>query len=176
MEITKSDVIKGGIGLVTGGPVGAVLSPAVGRAVMGKTWAWALIGVVGGPMSWFVSSIPFALLTAPVQEAGQKVEAVASSEGAQEPEEESVKPERQERQQARRGKVSMENYNLLQTGMTYEQVVEILGEEGTEMSRVEALGSPTVMYMWKAGGFSAGNMNATFQDNELFSKAQYGLP
>lgn len=31
VEITKSDYVKGGIGLVTGGPLGAVLSPIVGR-------------------------------------------------------------------------------------------------------------------------------------------------
>jgi len=48
---------------VTGGPLGAVLSPLVGRAVMGRTWAWALIGVVAGPMSWVISTMPLALLT-----------------------------------------------------------------------------------------------------------------
>jgi hypothetical protein len=64
MEITKGDIIKGGIGLVTGGPLGAVLSPVVGRAVLGKTWAWALIGVAAGPFCWFIFSLPFALISA----------------------------------------------------------------------------------------------------------------
>jgi hypothetical protein len=82
----------------------------------------------------------------------------------------------QQQQQVRRGRVNMDNYNRLVAGMTYEQVVEILGKEGTEMSRVESVEYPTVMYMWEAGGLSIGNMNVTFQNGGLISKAQFGLP
>jgi hypothetical protein len=71
VEITKADYVKGGIGLVTGGPLGAVLSPIVGRALVGRTWAWALIGVVAGPMSWVISTVPIALLTYQPERASQ---------------------------------------------------------------------------------------------------------
>lgn len=64
----------------------------------------------------------------------------------------------------------MANYNKLQTGMTYEQVVQILGEEGKEMSSNDIARYKNVMYMWKAGGYSVGNMNAMFQKAPLFRK------
>ncbi len=70
----------------------------------------------------------------------------------------------------------MENYNKLQTGMTYEQVVSILGEEGKEMSSNDIAGYRNVMQMWKAGGFTVGNMNTMFQNGALIQKAQFELP
>jgi len=59
--------------------------------------------------------------------------------------------------------------------MSYSQVVSILGSQGTEMSSSDIAGYSTVMYSWDGeGGFGA-NMNATFQNGELVSKAQFGL-
>ncbi len=73
--------------------------------------------------------------------------------------------------------ITMAKYKKIKSGMTYQEVVKIIGEEGEESSRVEIPGIPiTVMYMWKAKGFMAmGNMNATFQGNKLTTKAQFGL-
>ena len=73
--------------------------------------------------------------------------------------------------------ITMAKFKKIKSGMTYEEVVKIIGEEGEETSRVEIPGTPvTVMYMWKAKGFMAmGNMNATFQGNKLTTKAQFGL-
>lgn len=65
-------------------------------------------------------------------------------------------------------------YSGIQTGMSYSQVASIIGCAGSEMSRVELGGTTTVMYMWQGGVFS-GNMNATFQDDKLAMKAQFGL-
>ncbi len=59
------------------------------------------------------------------------------------------------------------------TGMTYPEVVGILGEAGEEMSRNELAGITTVMYSWKR--FGGANMNAMFQNGKLISKAQFGL-
>jgi hypothetical protein len=65
--------------------------------------------------------------------------------------------------------------------MTYEEVLEILGRPGEELSRSD-IGdmTTTVRHQWKAAdGF--GNMNATFQRTSgdvllgLVSKAQFGL-
>jgi len=68
----------------------------------------------------------------------------------------------------------MANYSRLKTGMNYEQVVKILGKEGTELSSTEFAGVKTVMYKWDGEGFGA-NMNAMFQRNKLTTKAQFGL-
>lgn len=65
------------------------------------------------------------------------------------------------------------NYRRLQEGMTYPEVVKVLGSNGTEMSRVDLAGSTTVMYSWQK--WSGANMNATFQNGRLISKAQFGL-
>jgi hypothetical protein len=73
-----------------------------------------------------------------------------------------------------RSGVTMANYERLETGMSYDGVVDILGEPGKEMSRNEIADITTVMYMW-SGGFVGGNMNAMFQNDRLVSKAQFGL-
>jgi cytoskeletal protein RodZ len=70
--------------------------------------------------------------------------------------------------------VTMANYTRLKTGMTYAQVVEILGKEGTELSSNEISGIKTVMYQWEGEGFGA-NMNAMFQNGKMIQKAQFGL-
>ena len=69
--------------------------------------------------------------------------------------------------------LTLATYNRLQAGMTYEQVREILGSSGTEMSRLELAGITTVMYQWTR--FGGANMNAMFQNGQLVSKAQFGL-
>ena len=71
------------------------------------------------------------------------------------------------------GGLTMANYNSISTGMSYREVVSILGEEGTEMSRNEIGGYTTVMYMWKK--WSGANMNAMFQNGKLVQEAQFGL-
>ena len=70
--------------------------------------------------------------------------------------------------------VTMEQFTSLKTGMSYEEVVTILGSEGEELSSIDIEGYSTIMYMWNGSSF-ASNMNATFQNNKLISKAQFGL-
>jgi cytoskeletal protein RodZ len=69
--------------------------------------------------------------------------------------------------------VTLENFNKIQTGMTYAQVVGILGEEGTVISENEIGDYKTVMYQF-TGGFGS-NCNTMFQNGKLISKAQFGL-
>jgi len=76
--------------------------------------------------------------------------------------------------------VTMASYSQIQNGMTYQQVVQIIGHPGTESSSNHMDGVPgvmasvdTVMYQWVNPGGS--NMNAMFQNNKLIEKAQFGL-
>lgn len=75
--------------------------------------------------------------------------------------------------------MSLEEYNAIEDGMSYTQVVEIVGCEGTEQSssNIEA-GSysvKTIMYTWEGNGGAGSNANVTFQNDEVVSKAQFGL-
>lgn len=73
-------------------------------------------------------------------------------------------------------KINLEKFNQIQSGMTYEQVVEIIGEEGTVMSNVD-IGNEeyqTTMYYWY-GEDGISNANVTIQGGKVVSKAQIGL-
>ena len=81
--------------------------------------------------------------------------------------------------QETKGKVNYENFEKIETGMTYEQVVQIFGEEGKVLSESEidiGIGEEysTIMYYWydKTG---IANCNIMFQNNKVVSKAQVGL-
>ncbi len=68
--------------------------------------------------------------------------------------------------------VTMSQYSSLYTGMSYSDVIDIIGG-GEEVSRSEVMGHTTVMYSWRNP--DGGNMNAMFQDRKMISKAQFGL-
>jgi ribosomal protein L32 len=70
--------------------------------------------------------------------------------------------------------VTKAKYERLQEGMTYVQVLGIMGEAGEELSRSDIAGYSTVMYAWKNSNGS--NMNAMFQNGRMVTKAQFGLP
>ena len=64
-------------------------------------------------------------------------------------------------------------YDRVGDGMSYAEVVAIIGEQGEELSRSDAGGLTTVMYAW--GNANGSNMTAMFQGDRLVNKAQFGL-
>lgn len=71
--------------------------------------------------------------------------------------------------------ITLEEYNKIETGMTYEQVVEIVGSNGTVSSQVEANGYKIVIITWYGNGVAGSNANVTFTNNAVTGKAQVGL-
>lgn len=76
--------------------------------------------------------------------------------------------------------VTYNEYLSIENGMSYQQVVSIIGEPGREISRNKTDGVPgvmedieTVMYEWANSDGS--NMNAMFQNDRLIQKAQFWL-
>ncbi|MEB2785542.1 zinc-ribbon domain-containing protein [Algoriphagus sp. E1-3-M2] len=76
--------------------------------------------------------------------------------------------------------VTFDEYERIKDGISYRQVVQIIGVEGEELSRNRIDGIPgvmeptvTVMYQWVNS--NGGNMNAIFQNDKLIQKAQFGL-
>jgi hypothetical protein len=64
--------------------------------------------------------------------------------------------------------------------MSYAQVIRIIGFDGEEMASSNMAGVPgvmeglsTKMYSWQNSDGT--NMNATFQNDRLVAKAQFGL-
>lgn len=71
--------------------------------------------------------------------------------------------------------ITLEEFNALTNGMTYNEVVEIIGGEGTLMSSSMISNIKTEMYSWDGSGSLGANANAMFQNGSLISKAQSGL-
>ncbi len=71
-------------------------------------------------------------------------------------------------------RITLEKYNQVKAGMTYDQVFAILKVHGEELSRVSIPGTPeTVLFAWK--NWDGTNMNVTFQGGKVTTKAQFGL-
>lgn len=73
--------------------------------------------------------------------------------------------------------VSLAEYHRIDDGMSYSQVVSIVGDSGTESSSSTMKGVPgvvpsitTKIYTWQNSDGS--NMNAMFQNDKLITKAQ----
>lgn len=74
-------------------------------------------------------------------------------------------------------KISKAEFDSISNGMTYEEVVAIIGGEGSVLSEVGEKGSPyySIMYQYEGEKGFGSNANFTFQDNKLQAKAQFGL-
>lgn len=71
--------------------------------------------------------------------------------------------------------VTAAEYRELRDGMTYREAVAVIGFPGVELSRTSIAGYTTVMFQWTNPAPAISNMNAMFQNDELVSKAQFGL-
>ncbi len=69
------------------------------------------------------------------------------------------------------GKISKEEYDRLEDGMTYAQAVRVIGGEGSLTGRT---GNLTV-YEWKGYGSGDASARLTFQSGKLSRKYQFGL-
>lgn len=87
-----------------------------------------------------------------------------------------VKPEEKKENKNDPG-ISKTEFETIKSGMTYEEVVKIIGSEGEVLSESGNKGEDlhTVMYQWEGEtGFGA-NANAMFQGGKLNNKSQFGL-
>lgn len=73
--------------------------------------------------------------------------------------------------------ITLEEFNKIESGMTYEQVKEIIGSDGTLTSDV-SIGDEkyhTQIYSWYGNTITGANANVTFQNGKVVGKAQVGL-
>jgi hypothetical protein len=71
----------------------------------------------------------------------------------------------------------MANFNRLQKGMTYAQVVKILGKEGEKSGELgtNETAFKIVMYKWAGDGGGDPRIDTFFKDGKLDTKSQFGL-
>jgi hypothetical protein len=72
-----------------------------------------------------------------------------------------------------RPKMDLDRYDQCKSGMTFEEVITIVGRPSSEMASSSVGGIDTVIYEWRAGILA--NANMTFQNNRLVSKAKIGF-
>lgn len=76
------------------------------------------------------------------------------------------------------GSISLQEFYKIEIGMTYEEVCNIVGGEGTLNTSVDLeMGDEykTEMYSWTGDGIIGANASITFQGGKVISKAQFGL-
>ena len=71
--------------------------------------------------------------------------------------------------------ITLAEFNKIETGMTYEEVTEIVGSSGTITSKSSVAGHETVIVTWYTNPNIGTNANVTFQDGKVIAKAQVGL-
>ena len=74
--------------------------------------------------------------------------------------------------------ISLDEFNQITTGMSYDEVVAIIGSQGELLSESDLGLGPeyaTSMWMWEGEGSIGANANVTFQGGSVIGKAQFGL-
>ena len=71
--------------------------------------------------------------------------------------------------------ITMEEYNQIESGMSYDQVKEIVGSPGEISSEVNSNGYHIMIVTWYGNGLAGSNANVTFTNDEVTGKAQVGL-
>lgn len=74
-------------------------------------------------------------------------------------------------------KINKEEFDSIKNGMSYEEVVNIVGGDGELLSETGTNGDQyhTMMYSWEGEKGFGSNANTTFQNGKLVNKAQFGL-
>lgn len=71
--------------------------------------------------------------------------------------------------------ITLDEYNQIQVGMTYEEVQEIVGSAGTVSAETSMAGIHTFIVTWYGNPTIGTNANVTFQNDAVVGKAQAGL-
>ena len=69
-------------------------------------------------------------------------------------------------------KITLDKFNQIQSGMSYEEVVGIIGEEGVLSSESSYESYSTKIYSWSNG---IANATITFSNGKVSGKSQFGL-
>jgi hypothetical protein len=85
----------------------------------------------------------------------------------------SISPDTQRTPTGSAPQLTMKNYEAIVTGMSYEQVVDVVGFPGERQAKNEVRGIVLEFIVWKSPDGSS--IGATFKDGKLANKEQSGL-
>jgi hypothetical protein len=71
--------------------------------------------------------------------------------------------------------MTLDEFNQIQPGMTYEDVVAIVGGEGVVSFQSESGSYSSISYKWTGNGDGFSEASVLFQNGGMSSKNQYGL-
>ena len=71
--------------------------------------------------------------------------------------------------------MSLAEFNTIQVGYSYEQVVSLVAGPGVLISQSTIAGNVTRTYKWIGEGVPGANANVTFRNDHAISKSQFGL-
>ncbi len=179
-ERTTRDLIICG---VTGGLFGAIIGApfsilsylmwkSVGVKGAARWWAWGLSGVVITPVMLGVIAASNNVNTASSGNNNSSSQTRPSGITPSKPVENSVVPPKPAEESK---PLTIDKFNQVSMGMTYEAVHGVIGVHGVEQSRTQFGETTTVMIQWQNPGIMAGNMHVMFQNGKASSKAQFGL-
>lgn len=71
--------------------------------------------------------------------------------------------------------ITLEEFNKIETGMSYDEVKEIIGSDGELLSTSSFNNYSISIYIWYGKGSIGANANVTFTNGKVSGKAQAGL-
>lgn len=71
--------------------------------------------------------------------------------------------------------ITFPEYMKIRAGMTYDEVVSVIGGYGERLSSVSSYGHSMSMYSWDGVGKIGASAVITFSDGKVYSQAEYGL-
>lgn len=138
---------------------------------MKKVFKIGCLGIIGLIILITVAAIAFS----GGEESATTTEPV-SEPAAESATEETTETETEEPAEEKAGVLTSEKFDQIESGMTYEEVVAIIGSEGQVLSETGDAGTDfhTIMYEWETDGFMS-SANIMFQGNKMANKAQIGV-
>ncbi len=73
-----------------------------------------------------------------------------------------------------KGDITLDEFNQIKVGMSYSEVVKLVGAEGTFSSETQIGGKNYKYYTWDGVGVGA-SASISFYNNKVYSKTQFNL-
>ena len=147
---------------------------SLSKAALIISVVWIVLSIIFGAIGGGKNSQPSVPDTASTIASSEISQSNNTSENTEQPEATDTKNTESENVPKNEEWISKDEYDQIETGMSYEQVKEIIGSDGEEVSTATVGDMTTTIYMWY-GKDHMSNANVTFQNDSMFAKAQFGL-